>query len=1056
MAATNETERSAVNAAVKPKRRWLRRLIVLVCLLLIGLMVLMVLAPTLISTGAGKRFVMDTVSERVAGEIEADGLSVGWGGGQSLTGVVVRDVDGSEVVRVGRIDLPDVSLIALLRGGLGLGELRIEQVTGNIVGNEDGTTNLQRALAPTSSKSSTEWPKGLSFAVVLRDFDMSYRTKSVDEPIRLVIPQAELTANGPTQLVLKLNAELSRGRDTGTVNVDAKVDQLFDADGIYQPANATAHINGDLTHLPTDLLDALMQEDGRLTTLIGPVLDGKVLADVTAAGGNVSIMADSKYLYINAKVAFDDDGLRREGESAIRYTLTPGAWGVLTAVNGQSASTLSAPVDIAVELHRLVVPFTDQGFDVGSIDSGLGLVVGDARIHIDGVGEVTLESTTGSVQTSQLGKSLTARFNTTSGLNNKPGGVELVVELADLMDGEGGFNPAHLSAKVNGRITNAPIAAILDELLPGVTRGLATRSLGPAMDATVNFNTAPGSDGEGMAGGFEIDVLTEGGEAGLNATLIGDFSYDDQSIRARLADGSYARLTVMQELVDAYLNAFRSEVAPQRSADTSDVTLGAPTDVRLELTRAVLVLNVAADGGYQLDPDAIDINCRLASPEVLVLQGGQNAATLKGLLIDIVNTGLAGDTQLKLNAQINYPVKPGEEPKPGSIESDTTIAGLAREDGKLTFAKASYTADTVIRQAPIDLIDALFGMDGELVAAVGPRALLNMSGEYTPDKDGATGGLDLVLKSRSSSADLKLLVGEGLWTLKSDAPLSLRVTPGLSQTLLKQINPFLGGAVSAKLPIGVTIKRDGFSAPLSGVSLKNINANLTLDLGELDLRGEGQLKQVLETLGVGERSLLNVSFTPVVISLADGKLSYHDLVMAIDEVRLGFSGEVDLNSRALDLKMTIPGTSLSQISWLEGKFDPDHVIVIPLTGTFDEPKLDVKLLTGEIAKAALRGQLGGVAGEAISDKIGGEAGAVVGGLLNELLRDGRVEDIQDSGEQGEVEDPENASETDAATTTEKAEAPLTDVEREARRERRRIRRERLERERAEREAQEQQ
>ena len=93
---------------------------------------------------------------------------------------------------------------------------------------------------------------------------------------------------------------------------EANVDDMFDASGVYQPVKATAHIDGELIDLPIDLIDALMQEGGRLTTLLGPILNGKVLADVTTAGGNASIEANSEQLHINAKIVFDDDGIRQD------------------------------------------------------------------------------------------------------------------------------------------------------------------------------------------------------------------------------------------------------------------------------------------------------------------------------------------------------------------------------------------------------------------------------------------------------------------------------------------------------------------------------------------------------------------------------------------------------------------------------------------------------------------------------------------------------------------------------------------------------------------------
>ena len=1042
------------------RRRWVRRGVVVLCVLVVGLVALVALAPTLISTHAGKRYVMGTISEKLAGEIDADSLHVTWSGGQSLTNAVVRDADGREVARVGRVDLPDVSLLELVRGGMNLGALNVEQVSGQIIGYDDGTTNLQRTLASTSRATGSSqttrqtpaaqsrWPAGLSFVFTLRDFDVTYRPADASEPIRLVIPEAKLTANDPTHLLMKFGAEFTQAQQSGSIRADAQVDQLFDTNGHYQLASATAHIDGQMTDLPIEMIDTLMQDNGRLLTLLGLVLNGRVLADVTTAGGSATVNADSETLHVNANVAFDDAGLKQSAESSIRYTLDPKAWTELTTTDGPSASTLQQPVEIVIALNKLNLPFSDQGVDLSKLNVDLGMTVGEMNLAIDGVGDVSLTSTTGTIQTQQLAKSLTTRFNTTSSLNNKPGDVTLNVQLNDLMDEQGRFDPARVSTVVNGQLTNAPVAAILDELIPGVTKGLATRSLGKAMDATLSLNTHPDADGQAMTGNFELDVLTDQSETDLSATLIGSFDYSKQAIHTKLSNGSYSHLTLTQSLLDAFTDAFKTEDQQSGHAQERQLTLGAPAKLRLDISRFAAELNATPDGAYQLDPQSLIASTQITSSDVVVLQDGKPAATLTKPLVNVVNdTGMAGDTHLTLHAGIDYPTQPDEDAKPGSITSDTTFSGMTELDGRLYWAKATIKTDTVIRQAPVDLIDQLFGMDGDLIASVGPRALLTLNGEYTPAVEHAAGGLDLVLKSRYASADMKLLVEKDKWTLKNDAPLAFRVTPRLSRVLLKRVNPFLGSAVSAKLPINVTIKRDGFSAPLHDITLSNINAGITLNLGELDLRGEGELKQILKALNIDNRSLATVGFTPVSISLANGKLSYTNLVMGIDEVKLGFSGSVDLSSKALDMKMTIPGSSLSQIKWLKGPFGDDEAIVVPLTGTYDKPTLDIKLLTGAIAKKVVQSELKGAAGGAIRDQLGDDAGAVVGGLLNDLLTGDKTTDDQ--------AEAQPSDETQPQPDDDQADKPLTDQERAARKERRRLRRERLEREQAEREAQQQ-
>jgi hypothetical protein len=506
------------------------------------------------------------------------------------------------------------------------------------------------------------------------------------------------------------------------------------------------------------------------------------------------------------------------------------------------------------------------------------------------------------------------------------------------------------------------------------------------------------------------------------------------------------------------------------------VSLGGATAWRLDVGEGFARFT-SGEEGYAFDPASVKLTSRLTSSELVLDQDGKRAAALTGLLVDIQSAGLSGDTRVILNAKIEYPDGPGgtgESAGSGAVESATNVSGLVGDDGEIAISQASYQTVTHIRQAPIDLIDAMFEMDGELVAAVGPRARVDAVGSYTPpgvspgassgdspsdisDEEQAhgTGGFDLTLKSRTASADMKLLIEGGRWVLKADAPLSFQVTHRLSQTMLKKVNPFLGGAISGELPIGVTVKQEGFSVPLREAGVSDVSADIRLELGELDLRGEGLLKEVLTQLGVGDRSLLNVGFSPVAINLDGGKLSYKDLTMSMGDVVLGFSGEVDLNNERLDLRMTIPGSSLSNIKWLKGTIDPGQVIVVPLGGTFDQPTLDFKLLTGEIAKAALRGQLEGAVGGAIGDQIGGEAGAVIGGLLNEWLAgDKPTEQAGDTAEgstgvpaegAGGQQAQPDARQTPGEPVKPAAVKPLTDEERAARRERRRKRRERLER-----------
>ncbi len=1078
--ATVSSEEPAGKGGAVTKSRWPRRLLLLAGLLLVLVVVLVLLLPTLLSTNAGKGFIFGAVSDGIAGKVEVDTLSLGWFGGQSMSGLVVRGEDGAQVARVGRIDLPDATLFGLLSGGLTIGEARIESVSGDIVGYEDGTTNLQRALASRGGKAKSKkqpstgsggggpitWPEGLSFSMVLRDVDVTYRAHDVTDPIRLIVKEADLAGADPTQLLFKLNAEVSQADRKGSVVADAQIDGLFDGSGLYQPDAASAQIATVVTDLPTEFLDSLMEQGGKLTALLGPVVNGEIKGEAGTSGGTATLTFVSEHMDIDGGVAFNEGGVVGVGTSHVRLTVTPDAWALLSATGDKPASTLAGPVGVAVELTEFELPINDAGLVLADARVGLKMTVGETGLRIDKVGTVELKNTTGMIQSDGLGSLLTGRFTTTSAVNGKPGGVSLDIELSDLIDQTQQVNLSGLSAKVNGKLTNAPVAAVLDELMPATTHGLATKALGPTIDADINLTTAPKADGDGVSGSFNVDLLTTGGEAGLLSALIGRFSAGGQEAHFDLADGSYVKFDLTPDLIEAYQSAFPNADADDAEPNPGRITLAEPATLRLSLSEVYGKLVKGDDGAYAFDPPSARFKGRINSPQMKLNQQNKSVATLSKLLMDIQSEGLSSDTRVVMNAKVEYPTSNTDDAaRPGLIESATNISGLMNSQGEIDSTTASYQTVTKVQQAPIDLIDALFGMEGELVAAVGPRALLNVVGSYTPSADSGatpetaartqgsgTGGFDLLLKSRTASADMKLLVEEGKWTLKADAPLSFQVTPTLSQAVLKKVNPFLGGAVSAKLPIGVTIKQERFSVPISDPAIGDVNADINLVLGELDLRGEGQFRKLLEQLGVGDRSLVNVGFTPVAINLTGGKLSYKDFVMTVGDVALGFSGVVNLNNETLDLKMTIPGTSLANIKWLKGAVKPDHVIVIPLGGTFDQPTLDFKLLSGEIAKAALKGQLEGVAGDAIGDKIGPEAGAVVGGILNDLLsgkKQGAGTVVPEStGQETAPTDPAPQT-VDTEPPSPAAQPELTPQELAERKERRRLRRERLEREQAE-------
>ncbi|GAB4195893.1 MAG: hypothetical protein Kow00105_10110 [Phycisphaeraceae bacterium] len=991
------------------------------------------------------------MNDRIEGRLLVDRMTLRWRSGQSLQGVVVEDTAGARIIRIGRLDLPDIGLWDLLRGRLAIGRIEIESVTGDLVGYDDGSTNVQRALRPRGAGSSSRttspvpsdagptknWPGGFSFDLWVRDVDLTYRAESVGEPIRLVVAEAVVNATDPNRLKIRLDSAISKRDERSTLFADVEIHNLFSPDGRLTPDQVNIKATTDLAELPVEWIDEALGTEGRYAALIGNRMNGHVLAEITSDGGTAALEWVGEHLNVQANLIYDGNSLRTDDDaSSISLTVSPEAWSLITMKGETVHSELKEPARVALKLHRFVLPIDEDGLGLDRLAVDLSFELSDVRLAIAEVGDVMFATTAGRLRSDHFGEQVKLAFDSTSSLNGRPGNVHLEMDVNGLIGPDQRVNTNGITTRINGRLANAPIPAILDELLPTVTRGLATQTLGSVVDADMTVRAEP-NDQSGIGGRFELDLLAGGGESAFQSALIGGFTVETDLIRARLDNGSYAALQVTPGLIDTIR---RSEESGNTDNETR-IALHSSAPVRLEIDRAEVSLN-RKDADWTLDTDEARLSARLLSRRATIALDGRPASTIENLAVNLnANKGLGDQVGIEVRADLLDPADPTRA-KPGSVESDTTVEGLFDDRGGMTVERAVYTTRTRVRQAPVDLIDALFGMNGDLVAAVGDRALLTVTGRYHPSQDkGAGGGIDLLVKSRLASVDLKLVLAGDRWALQSDAPLNFRVTPRFSQAVLKKVMPFLGGAVSAKLPIEVTVRQDGFSAPFRNPSLTDVQARIDLNLGELDLRGEGVLKTILEQLGVGDRSLLTADFSPVAIHLDDGQIRYEGLSMAIDDVKLVFSGLVDLNSRRLDLRMRIPGTSLSRIKWLAGKVDPEHVIEVPLTGTFDKPTVDIKLLTGEIAKAAIRGQVDGQVRDVIGEKIGGEAGAVVGGLLNEILTGGQPDENET---QGATESADSPLKQETKAEGEDKRPVLTEEERQARKERRRLRRERLE------------
>ena len=212
---------SPTPAPVSRRRRWLRRLLPLVTLLVLGTW----FAPAIVAnTGLRNRFARQALAD-VRGSVDVGGASLGWFSPVELRDVTIKDEAGRTLVSVPKIT-SQKTLLELARNQAEPGEFALEAPTVAVVC-EKGTTNLEAAFAehlkgdkpagPTRTPVSIRVTGG---TLTLTDGDTGKTASVEDIAATVTVPasRAEPVTAKLTAATGKLGAEVSLG-DSGSAKV---------------------------------------------------------------------------------------------------------------------------------------------------------------------------------------------------------------------------------------------------------------------------------------------------------------------------------------------------------------------------------------------------------------------------------------------------------------------------------------------------------------------------------------------------------------------------------------------------------------------------------------------------------------------------------------------------------------------------------------------------------------------------------------------------------------------------------------------------------------------
>jgi len=167
-------------------------------------------------------------------------------------------------------------------------------------------------------------------------------------------------------------------------------------------------------------------------------------------------------------------------------------------------------------------------------------------------------------------------------------------------------------------------------------------------------------------------------------------------------------------------------------------------------------------------------------------------------------------------------------------------------------------------------------------------------------------------------------------------------------------------------PIRMTISNA--TASLDG-DLSKLNADVFIDIGKVALDSGSLTMQLLPVFGSSHIRLIPASFDPIHIEIRNGVVRYKKFNLVIDnKYSIPHSGTINLITRKLDLKTSIPltglGYSIKELRNLETDID------VPLitTGTIEEhvtmvdPEFDLSRVLESVAVELI--------GDAIDDALG--------------------------------------------------------------------------------------
>ncbi len=446
--------------------------------------------------------------------------------------------------------------------------------------------------------------------------------------------------------------------------------------------------------------------------------------------------------------------------------------------------------------------------------------------------------------------------------------------------------------------------------------------------------------------------------------LAGTFEFDVTESQVLSLTGRTSELTIAAGAINEWLHM-------NANSDVSDAAIPAATvrsDVIGNVDVTTLQIPLAMLNSEPFDP-ALFIADVAVTAQSLELMDPQGVATM---LSDLSFTLGSDGLQEPLGFALAGNVTGASAETSGAIAGSGRLTNLIDDQHRVNTENATLDMTLEGGLLPIAVADALGTYDGLLVAALGETAKADLKAEQFSTNSGVLFG---TLTTDNGTMNVRLLGRNGFLRIRDQVPMQaqLELTPAFRDRVLQPIHPLFADIRSTEQPIRVTIT--SAKIPING-DVSQLDADIDMTVGAVEFTSGSAMLAILDLF---RESTANVPgrIDPIKAKIRNGVVTYERFSAVIGKYTLNFLGQIDLNTKKVDLRFELPGKAVAQtFTELEGYVDG---LVIPFRtrGVIGNVKTEIDPEYNLIEKAAEAGFKG-----AIEKELGGKIDDLLGDLLN--------------------------------------------------------------------------